>query len=93
MKKIPILSFFGLAKELLYMQSYIRINDNTSAVIENCKQISECTDICIRLLTGSFLIEFWGSGLTVTAFSQNSVEIRGTIEQVKLVSRRIKERE
>lgn len=93
MKKIPILSFFGLAKELLYMQSYIRINDNTSAVIENCKQISECTDICIRLLTGSFLIEFWGSKLTVTAFSQNAVEIRGTIEQVKLVSRKIKERE
>lgn len=93
MKRIPLLSFFGLAKELLYLQSYIRINDNSSAIIENCKQISECTDICVILLTGSFRIELWGYGLTVNSFSQKTVEVRGRIDEVKLVSRMIKERE
>ena len=93
MRKIPVLSFFGLTKELMYLQSYIRINDNTSAVVENCKQICECTDICVRLLTNRFELQIWGSGLSLTSFSENAVEIRGTIEQVKLVSRRIRERE
>lgn len=92
MKRIPLMSFFGLTKELMYLQSYIRINDNTSAIVENCKQISQCTDICVVLLTSSFRIELWGCGLTVNSFSQRSVEVRGRIDEVKLVSRTIRER-
>lgn len=87
MGKTPSLSFFGRARELMYLQSYIRINDNTSALVENCRQIYECTEVCVRLLTGSFEIELWGSGLTLSSFSENSVEVRGLIEQVRLVSR------
>ena len=41
----------------------------------------------MRLLTGSFEIELWGSGLMLSSYAENSVEVRGTIEQVKLVSR------
>ncbi|MBQ8965334.1 YabP/YqfC family sporulation protein [Ruminococcus sp.] len=87
MSRKPDLSFFGKTKELLYLQSYIRINDNTSAIVENCRQIYECTDVCVRLLTGSFEIELWGSGLQLSSYAENSVEVRGIIEQVKLVSR------
>ena len=87
MAKFPALSFFGKTRELLYLQSYIRINDNTSALIENCRQIYECTEVCVRLLTGRFEIEIWGSGLTLSSFSENSVMVRGMIEQVRLVSR------
>ena len=86
MAKIPNLSFFGRTRELMYLQSYIRINDNTSALVENCRQISECTDICVRLRTGSFDIELWGSGLMLSSYAENSVEVRGLIEQVRLVS-------
>ena len=87
MARIPGISFFGKTRELMYLQSYISIKDNTSALVENCRQIYECTEVCVRLLTGSFEIELWGSGLMLSSYAENSVEVRGTIEQVKLVSR------
>ena len=46
----------------------------------------------IQVLTGSFEIEIWGNGLTMSNFCSDSVEIRGKIESVKLVSRSIRER-
>ncbi|WP_294409014.1 YabP/YqfC family sporulation protein [uncultured Ruminococcus sp.] len=92
-KKFPLLSFFGLTKELLYLQSYIRISDNSSALVENCKQICDCTDVCVRVLTGSFEVEIWGAGLSLSNYSEQCVRINGTIEQVKLTSRRVRERE
>ena len=90
MKKIPFLSFFGMTKELTALSSYISITDDRAAVIENCKQIIECSEIMAKVLTGSF--EIWGSGLTMSNFCSDSVEIRGKIESVKLVSRSIRER-
>ena len=66
--------------------------DRRAAVIENCKQIVECSEIMAKVLTGSFEIEIWGSGLTMSNFCSDSVEIRGKIESVKLVSRSIRER-
>ena len=92
MKKIPFLSFFGMTKELTALSSYISITDDRAAVIENCKQIVECSEIMAKVLTGSFEIEIWGSGLTMSNFCSDSVEIRGKIESVKLVSRSIRER-
>ena len=86
MAKVPGISFFGKTRELMFLQSYIRINDNTSALVENCRRIYECTDVCVRLMTGSFEIELWGSGLMLSSYAENSVEVRGIIEQVRLVS-------
>ena len=65
MAKMPDMSFFGKTRELLYLQSYIKINDNSSALVENCRQILECTDVCVRLLTSRFEIEIWGSTGTI----------------------------
>lgn len=93
MKKIPILSFFGLTGELAYLKSYIRIADNTEAIVENCKQICECTDVCVRVMTGSFEVEIWGAELMLSNYTEECVKIHGTIEQIKLTSRRIRERE
>ena len=87
MKKIPFLSFFGMTKELTALSSYISITDDRAAVIENCKQIVECSEIMAKVLTGSFEIEIWGSGLTMSNFCSDSVEIRGKIESVKLVQK------
>ena len=89
--KIPRFSFMGSARELMYLSSCISIRDNSTALVENCRQIMECTDICVRLMTGSFEIEVWGSSLSISSYLENSVEINGRIEQVKLVSRRLRE--
>lgn len=72
MKKIPFLSFFGMTKELTALSSYISITDDRAAVIENCKQIVECSEIMAKVLTGSFEIEIWGSGLTMSNFCSDS---------------------
>ena len=74
MKKIPFLSFFGMTKELTALSSYISITDDRAAVIENCKQIVECSEIMAKVLTGSFEIEIWGSGLTMSNFCSDSVQ-------------------
>lgn len=94
MKKTrPDLSFFGKVRELSYLSSYINIIDNNAAVIENCKQIIECNEVMAKVLTGSFEVEIWGSGLALSNYCTESVEIRGRIESVKLVSRKVRERE
>ncbi|EGC01098.1 MULTISPECIES: YabP/YqfC family sporulation protein [Ruminococcus] len=93
MGKTPDISFFGKTRELLCLSSYIKIVDNSSALVENCRQISECTEVCVRLLTGSFEIEFWGSGLSLSSYAEGCVEVRGLIEQVRLVSRGVRRRD
>lgn len=92
MRSIPLLSFFGLTRELAALSSYIRIRDNSSAVIENCRSIKECTDVCVRVDTAELEIELWGNDLALTAFSENSVEVTGQIDQISLSSVRLKER-
>ena len=92
MKKIPILSFFGMTRELTSLSSYISITDDKTAVIENCRQIIECSEIMAKVLTSSFEIEIWGSGLTMSNFCTDAVEIKGKIESVKLVSRKLRDR-
>ena len=47
----------------------------------------------MRLLTGSFEIEFWGSGLSLSSYAEGCVEVRGLIEQVRLVSRGVRRRD
>ena len=66
MGKTPNLSFLGRTRELLCLSSYIKITDNSSALVENCRQIFECTEICVRLLTVLTLVRMqravWRSG-------------------------------
>lgn len=92
MKKIPVLNFFGFAGELLHFNSYINIVNNNKAIVENCQQIYECTDIMAKIRTSSFEIEIWGNNLKLSNYAQGSVEITGTIEQINLASKKILEK-
>ncbi|MCR5022418.1 YabP/YqfC family sporulation protein [Ruminococcus sp.] len=84
----PVVSFIGKTRELKCLRSYIQINDNTSALVENCRQICECTDVCVRILTSNFEVELWGNDLMLSSYSENSVKICGTIEQIRLISQK-----
>lgn len=90
---IPVLKYFGVVKEFTSSQSYINIADNNMATVENCRQIIQCTEIMIKLLTGRFIIEIWGNKLKLSNYSENCVEVRGVIEQVKLIKKAVRERE
>lgn len=91
MKKsgIPVLKYFGVVREFTNLKSYINIADNNIVTVENCKQIVQCTEIMVKLITGPFIVEIWGNGLRLSNYSENCVEVRGIIEQVKLVSKTI----
>ena len=74
MKKIPFLSFFGMTKELTALSSYISITDDRAAVIENCKQIVECSEIMAKVLTGQ---RSWPMlQMSLRGFTVCSVKIR-----------------
>ncbi len=81
------------AKDLVCLNSYINIIDNRQVIIENCRQISECNDVLVKVLTGSFQVEIWGSGLSLNTFTTESVEICGTVETVSITSRRKREKQ
>lgn len=76
------------AKEVTYYNSYISIIDNDKVVVDNCKSIIECSDIMVKVLTREYDVEIWGNGLTVTNYTNTSIEINGCISNVSLEKRR-----
>lgn len=92
-RKAPNIKFTGKAKEFMCLNSYINILDNKKVIIENCKQILECNEVLARVATGSFQVEIWGHGLSLSNYCTDSVEVTGVVESVALTSRRLKERE
>lgn len=91
-KRAPEFKFKGKVKELMCLDSHITIHDNRAALVENCKQIIECNEVLAKIKTTNYLIEIWGKELFLNNFTNNSVEVRGTIESINLTADRKKER-
>ncbi|WP_295208886.1 YabP/YqfC family sporulation protein [Ruminococcus sp.] len=89
----PNIKFLGKVRELSYLSSYINIIDDSAVLIENCRQITECTEVLARVSTGSFEVEIWGSGLSLSNYCTNCVEVRGQIQSVKLARTRSRHEE
>lgn len=68
--------------------SYITITDDSSVMIEDCRQIIECSEIIAIVATRQFTVEITGMGLTVDSFSNNSVRVSGRISSLSLEKRR-----
>ena len=92
-RKSPNIKFTGKVKEFMYLNSYINIIDNKKVVIENCKQILECNEVMALVATGSFQIEIWGKGLTLSNYCTDSVEVTGVVESVALTSKKQRKRD
>lgn len=73
-----------LLNEMLCLNSYISIIDNDRVLVENCKSISECNEILVRVSTKENDIEIWGSELTVTNYTNTSVLVEGKISSVSV---------
>ena len=71
----------------LYLNSSINIVDNTQIIIENCKNILECNEMIVRVVSSKFIIEVWGSELYVSSFANKSIRIDGEITNVSLIKR------
>lgn len=90
-KNIEKIKPIGKAREFMCLNSHITILDNDVAIIENCKQIMECNEILAKILTGKFEVEVWGTNLSLSNYCTQSVEVRGKINSVNIISRKSKE--
>lgn len=86
------LGFVGKAKDLVYLGSYVTINNNNSVMVENCSRICECSDIMVKVSAGDYYVQIWGNELKMWDYSQNVVMIDGEIDSVKLISKDFAER-
>ncbi len=86
------LGFVGKLKDLAYIGSYITITDNRSVLVENCKQICECSDIMAKVGSGDYYVEVWGKDLKMSNYTQDSVLIDGVIDSIRLISKSFRER-
>lgn len=77
-----------LFKNAAFNSSYISITDNEKVILENCRSINECSDIMVNISTTENDIEIWGTGLTVTSYTNTSIEINGRINTVSISKRR-----
>lgn len=73
---------------MICLNSYISIIDDNRVLIENCKAISECNDIMVRVSTKDNDVEIWGSELKVTNYTNTSMLIEGSISSVNVSRKR-----
>lgn len=77
-----------LAKRSLYLSSCISIIDNDTVIIENCKSINESCDIVVKITTSDNILEIWGQNLSVTSYTNTTIEIKGTVFSVNIEGKR-----
>lgn len=75
-------------REMLCLGSYISIIDDCKVLVENCRSITECNDIMVRVTTKENDVEVWGTGLKVTNYTNTSIAIEGTISSVNVARKR-----
>ncbi len=68
--------------------SFISITNDSSVLIEGCKQILECSEVLARVVTRQYVIEIWGSDLKLSSFNNSSVNVKGRISSLSLERKR-----
>ena len=71
------------AKELFVLPPTVEITGNTQATIQGAKGIIEYTDELIRVNLGEMEACFYGGNLSICSLTQDSLEIKGSIERVE----------
>lgn len=71
-------------REMLCLNSYISIIDDSSVLVENCRSINECNEIMVRVSTKENDVEIWGSELKVTNYTNTSMLVEGRINSVNV---------
>ena len=86
------LGFAGKLKDLASLSSIVTVSSDRSVLIENCRQICECSDIMAKVSAADYYIEVWGKDLKLSDYTQDSVMIQGDVESIKLISKTFRER-
>lgn len=84
-KKNKLLNAFMNVKDEIITNSSIEVISNRSAVIQGTKGILEYNDDLIRISLDEFEVQFYGTKLSIQCLSQDSLEIKGTINRIEYV--------
>ncbi|MGN1412555.1 MAG: YabP/YqfC family sporulation protein [Oscillospiraceae bacterium] len=76
-------NIYDKSRKLLFLNTAIHLNDDTSMIVENCSKILEYSDIYISLKCGSLKIFIWGKGLKIDDFDTDCIRINGSIQSVE----------
>ena len=69
------------------------VEGNREVCVENCRRIEECSEVFMRLISGSLCVQIWGNGLRAFDYSGGGLVIRGRIERIELSERRVRKYE
>lgn len=83
-----MLNLMKMFKKKLYLNSQISILDNNELLIENCKNILECNENLIKILSNNYEVEAWGTNLYLTNYASGSVVVKGCISSISIFERR-----
>ena len=86
--KMPTVSFSGKVRDMDMLGSVVTIRDDTEVLVDNCRRITECSDVRCSLVSGNYTVEVWGSGLSASGFSNGSASVSGRVQSVALTRRR-----
>ncbi len=86
--KYPTLTYLGRAGDFKPIRSMISIVDDKEVLVESCKRILECDEIKCSIISHGYLIEVWGSELSVSSFANGSAAISGRIQSLSIERRR-----
>ena len=70
-------------KDLFILPPTIELTDNTQATVLGTKGILEYTDELIRVSFANMEVCFYGTRLSISSLSQDSLEIKGRIERLE----------
>lgn len=80
--------FLDKIKREFYLSSQVSVLDNNQILIENCKNILECNENLVRIISNRFEIEIWGRELVLTNYASNTIIVKGNIDSITINERR-----
>lgn len=76
------------ARDVLFLNAGVYIEDNKVMTVENCERIEEYNDILIQLLSGGLIIRVWGAELRACGYRTRGLVIRGKISRIEFDERK-----
>lgn len=78
----------GRLRDLAFINAFISIVDDKCVAIENVSNIIECNEITVCIEASGYCIRIWGSGLTLSSYENNIIEVNGCISSIELEKQR-----
>lgn len=73
-------------KEYIPHTNDIVISDGNFLSIENFKSLAECSDILVSVKAKNYVVNIWGSKLSVEYYSGKNIYVSGNFEKIEFLN-------